>query len=77
MPATPSLGVVLGSGLGGFADELTDAIEIPYAEIPGWPQFDRGGTCGQAGVRHAGRRANLAVLSGRAHSVRGLLARAV
>ena len=29
--------VVLGSGLGAFADELADRVEIPYAEIPGWP----------------------------------------
>ncbi|MGH9959250.1 MAG: purine-nucleoside phosphorylase, partial [Pyrinomonadaceae bacterium] len=28
--------VVLGSGLGGFADEFEDAVRIPYAEIPGF-----------------------------------------
>jgi purine-nucleoside phosphorylase len=33
----PRVGVVLGSGLGAFADELADRTEIPYAEIPGWP----------------------------------------
>ena len=33
----PQVGVVLGSGLGGFADELEDAVELPYGEIPGWP----------------------------------------
>ena len=31
------------------ADE--SRVEIPYAEIPGWPQFDRGRTCRQAGLR--------------------------
>ncbi|MGH9967193.1 MAG: purine-nucleoside phosphorylase [Pyrinomonadaceae bacterium] len=29
--------VVLGSGLGGFADEFANAVRIPYAEIPGFP----------------------------------------
>jgi len=33
-----AVAVVLGSGLGAFADELTDSVAIPYAEIPGWPQ---------------------------------------
>ena len=34
----PALCVVLGSGLGAFADELEDAVKIPYAEIPGFPR---------------------------------------
>jgi inosine/guanosine/xanthosine phosphorylase family protein len=34
---TPRLGIVLGSGLGGLADLLDDAVAIPYAEIPGFP----------------------------------------
>jgi len=33
----PAIGVVLGSGLGAFADELSDRAVVPYAEIPGWP----------------------------------------
>src|SRR6266571_5328785 len=33
----PRLAIVLGSGLGGFADELTDRIDVPYSDIPGWP----------------------------------------
>ncbi len=33
----PRAAVVLGSGLGGFADQVEDAVEIPYGEIPGWP----------------------------------------
>ncbi len=32
------VGIVLGSGLGSLADELQDAVTIPYADIPGWPQ---------------------------------------
>ena len=33
----PRAAVVLGSGLGGFADRVEDAVVIPYGEIPGWP----------------------------------------
>lgn len=33
----PRLGIVLGSGLGGLADALDDAVAIPYGEIPGYP----------------------------------------
>ncbi len=33
----PTIGLVLGSGLGKLADELVDSAVIPYAEIPGWP----------------------------------------
>lgn len=34
----PEVGLVLGSGLGGLADTLTERIVIPYADIPGWPR---------------------------------------
>ena len=33
----PRLGMVLGSGLGGLADEIADAVAIPFEELPGWP----------------------------------------
>ena len=33
----PEVGAILGSGLGGLADELTDAVSIPFADLPGWP----------------------------------------
>jgi purine-nucleoside phosphorylase len=36
--ATPRIGLVLGSGLGVLAEELTDAVAIPYEVIPGWPR---------------------------------------
>ena len=35
---SPAIAVVLGSGLGGFADSLHDAIAIPYADIPHFPR---------------------------------------
>src|SRR4029078_7197661 len=33
----PELGIVLGSGLGGLADELSDAVAIPFADLPRSP----------------------------------------
>jgi purine-nucleoside phosphorylase len=35
---TPKVGLILGSGLGALADELEDAVVVPYAEIPGFPR---------------------------------------
>jgi purine-nucleoside phosphorylase len=37
-PLAPRIGIVLGSGLGAVADSVSDAILIPYAEIPHFPQ---------------------------------------
>ncbi len=66
----PSVAVVLGSGLGGFAAELADRTEIPYSEIPGWPPST---AVGHAGRLVAGRigAAHVAVLAGRAHLYEG------
>ncbi len=66
----PKIGVVLGSGLGAFADELTDSVEIPYAEIPGWPQST---AVGHAGKLVFGKLDDLdvVVMSGRAHLYEG------
>ena len=43
----PRIGLVLGSGLGSFADELTNATRIPYAQIPGYPRSTAIGHAGQ------------------------------
>ncbi|HSC29874.1 MAG TPA: hypothetical protein VLD67_21525, partial [Vicinamibacterales bacterium] len=34
---SPDVAIVLGSGLGDFADRLGQPVEIAYGEIPGWP----------------------------------------
>ena len=66
----PALGVVLGSGLGAFADELSQRTDIPYGEIPGWP--------GSTAVGHAGKLVfgaleglPVVVMAGRAHLYEG------
>ena len=35
---TPTIGVILGSGLGDFADSLDNKTRVPFSEIPGFPQ---------------------------------------
>lgn len=44
---TPRLGIVLGSGLGGLADLLEDAVAVPYGEIPGFPTSTVAGHAGR------------------------------
>ena len=60
----PVLGIVLGSGLGGLADDIEDAVRIPFAEIPGFPvatvvghagEFVSGALGGKPVVALAGR----------------------
>jgi purine-nucleoside phosphorylase len=43
----PVVGIVLGSGLGGLADGLTDAVAIPFADLPGWPAATAPGHLGR------------------------------
>ncbi len=67
----PTVGVILGSGLGGFADAVSDPVEIPYGEIPGWPAST---AIGHAGTLVLGRfgEVPIAVMKGRAHLYEGL-----
>jgi len=69
----PTIGLVLGSGLGAFADELNHRVEIPYAEIPGWPVST---AVGHAGNLVIGKLDDLpiAVMAGRAHLYEGYTA---
>ena len=43
----PDVGIVLGSGLGGLADDLEDAVAIPFADLPGWPAATAPGHAGR------------------------------
>ena len=66
----PDIGIVLGSGLGGLADAVTDATVIPYAAIPGFPGTGVGSHKGQLVLGRLGGRA-VAMLQGRAHYYEG------
>jgi purine-nucleoside phosphorylase len=74
-PIRPKVGVVLGSGLGAFADSLIHAVRIPYSEIPGMPVSTAVGHAGQLiiGTQGANGKAavDLAVMSGRFHLYEG------
>jgi purine-nucleoside phosphorylase len=43
----PRVGIVLGSGLGGLADEVVDPVAIPFADLPGWPAATAPGHAGR------------------------------
>ena len=62
----PKVAVILGSGLGGFAEEVKQVAAIPYAELPGFPQTTVGSHAGRLVLGHVGPTA-VAVLQGRAH----------
>jgi purine-nucleoside phosphorylase len=68
--ARPTVGVVLGSGLGAFADELSDSISIPYADIPNWPRSTAVGHAGKLVFGKLGD-TDVVVMSGRAHLYEG------
>ena len=66
----PRIAVVLGSGLGALANELADAVSIPYSDLPNWPASGVAGHEGRLVV--GGIRGRLvAVLSGRCHAYEG------
>lgn len=66
----PSVGIVLGSGLGAFADELAEARAVPYSEIPG---FARATVEGHAGRLVVGKANDtpVAAMQGRFHFYEG------
>lgn len=72
----PKIALVLGSGLGAFADELSSAKRIPYSTIPGFPQST---VVGHAGQLVIGKLAELpvAVMQGRVHLYEGYSAKEV
>lgn len=47
LPFTPDLALVLGSGLGGLADEIENPIFIPYRDVPGFPLSTTPGHAGR------------------------------
>ena len=72
----PKIAVVLGSGLGAFADELNELTRIPYQEIPSFP---RSTAVGHAGVLAIGKCEGIpvAAMQGRVHMYEGYSAQEV
>jgi purine-nucleoside phosphorylase len=66
----PSIGLVLGSGLGAFADELSDATRVSYANIPFFPRSTAVGHAGQMVIGNVGEVA-VAAMQGRVHLYEG------
>ena len=66
----PEVGIVLGSGLGGLADELDDPVAIGFSDLPGWPVATAPGHVGRLLLGHlAGR--PVVMLQGRFHLYEG------
>jgi purine-nucleoside phosphorylase len=72
----PRIGLVLGSGLGGFADSLADATRIPYADIPTFPRSTAIGHAGQMVIGKSGA-VPAAAMQGRVHLYEGYSAQQV
>ena len=70
LPHPPLVGVILGSGLGDFADGVDERVTIPYGDIPGFPAVGRGRALGNARGGHGARRSD-----GRSLGTRPLLRR--
>jgi len=66
----PDVAVVLGSGLGDFAEGLADPKALAYAQIPNWPVSSVVGHAGRLVAGHVGTRRVIA-LSGRSHFYEG------
>ena len=68
--AAPTLGIILGSGLGGLAGRIEDAVAVPFGTVPGFPTAT---VIGHAGQVIAGRLAGRTVvaLAGRFHMYEG------
>jgi purine-nucleoside phosphorylase len=72
----PKIALVLGSGLGAFADEFENATKIPYAEIPHYPRSTAIGHAGQLVIGTVGE-IPVAGMQGRVHLYEGYSARDV
>ncbi|HEV7682801.1 MAG TPA: purine-nucleoside phosphorylase [Pyrinomonadaceae bacterium] len=62
--------IVLGSGLGGFADEFEDSVSLPYREIPGFVSSTAEGHVGSLVIGKVGGMPVMA-MQGRVHSYEG------
>jgi purine-nucleoside phosphorylase len=72
----PRIGVVLGSGLGAFADELTGSVRLKYSEIPNFAVSTAVGHAGELVIGRLGE-VPVAVMKGRVHLYEGYSAQQV
>ena len=72
----PRIALILGSGLGAFADEFADAAKIPYAKIPHFPQSTAIGHAGKLVIGKVGA-IPVAGMQGRVHLYEGYSAKVV
>lgn len=70
LPFAPDLALVLGSGLGGLAQEVEDPVVIPYREVPGFPISTAPGHAGQFVAGRLGGK-NVLCMQGRFHYYEG------
>lgn len=66
----PQIAIVLGSGLGAFADEIPDALKIPFGEIPNFPKSTAEGHAGKLVIGKVDG-VPVAVMQGRVHFYEG------
>jgi len=66
----PRIAIVLGSGLGGFADDFEDAVAVPYSEIPGFVRSTAQGHAGQLVVGKVDK-VPVVAMQGRVHYYEG------
>jgi purine-nucleoside phosphorylase len=69
-PLRPKIGLVLGSGLGAFADSVTDPARIPFSEIAAFPRSTAIGHAGELVIGKSGS-VPVAVMQGRVHLYEG------
>jgi purine-nucleoside phosphorylase len=69
-PIKPTVAIVLGSGLGSFADEMTDAVRISYNDIPHFARSTAVGHAGQLVLGNIGE-CPVVVMQGRVHLYEG------
>ena len=67
----PRIGIVLGSGLGGLADDIEDAVAIPFTDLPGWPAATAPGHAGRLLLGRLGG-TPVVMLQGRFHLYEGV-----
>lgn len=67
----PGIGIVLGSGLGALITAVDDAVHVPFAEIPGFPDATVEGHAGEV-VSGVLEEREVLVLSGRSHLYEGI-----